>query len=137
MSSRAIPPAASPACKASPTSRSFRYRSAQSKCRNPASTAPLVALIVVAASAIRVPNPSAGIWPAPWLSGILVFRKSEGSSMITPRQYLASSITFRIRGRPDLSRSLRDILGPLAAYRDLFDDGGLLVVIAVTNPSWL
>ena len=59
------PPAASPACNASPTSRSFRYRSAQSKCRNPASNASLVAVIVTAASGIRVPKPSAGIWPLP------------------------------------------------------------------------
>src|SRR6267378_4272886 len=48
-----------------PTSRSFPYRSAQSKCRNPASSASLVAVIVTAASAIKVPKPSAGSWPAP------------------------------------------------------------------------
>jgi hypothetical protein len=65
MSSRAIGPAASPACNASPTSRSFPYRSAQSKCRNPASSASLVAVIVTAGSGIKVPKPSAGIWPAP------------------------------------------------------------------------
>ncbi len=86
MSSRAIPPAASPTCNASPTSRSFRYRSAQSKCRNPASSASLVAVIVTAASGIRVPKPSAGIWPPP-LSGILVSRRSEDSVIVTPRTF--------------------------------------------------
>ena len=81
-SSRAIPPASSPACNTSPTSRSFRYRSAQSKCRNPASSASPVALIVAVTSGIRVPNPSTGMWPAPWLRGILLVRKSEHSIMI-------------------------------------------------------
>src|SRR4029077_4811176 len=38
-------------------SRSFPYRSAQSKCRNPASSASLVAVIVTAASEIKVPKP--------------------------------------------------------------------------------
>src|SRR6476660_5758013 len=84
MSSRAIPPAASPACNDLPTSRSFPYRSAQSKCRNPASSASLVAVIVRAASGIKVPKPSAGMWPAPWLSGILVILRAEDSVMVTP-----------------------------------------------------
>lgn len=44
-------PAASPACNSSPTWRSRRCRLAQSKCRNPASRAPLVAVIV--RSAVR------------------------------------------------------------------------------------
>src|SRR5262245_65320737 len=46
-----------PACNASPTSCSLRYRSAQSKCRNPASSASLVAVMVTARSGIRVPKP--------------------------------------------------------------------------------
>jgi hypothetical protein len=41
--------------------------------------ASLVAVIVTAASGIKVPKPSASIWPAPWLSGILVIRRSEDS----------------------------------------------------------
>src|ERR1700720_4713952 len=81
MSWRAIFSAANPACKASPTSRSLRYRSAQSKCRNPASSASLVAVIVTAAAGIKVPKPSAGIWLAPWMSGILVIGRSEDSIM--------------------------------------------------------
>src|SRR3984957_20619969 len=80
MSSRVTSPAASPACNASPTSRSFRYRSAQSKCRNPASSASLVAVTVTAGSGIRVPNPSAGMWLVPLLSAIFFIRKSEVSA---------------------------------------------------------
>jgi hypothetical protein len=41
--------------------------------------------IVAAASGIRVPKPSTGIWPAPWLSGVLVVRKSDDSIKRTPR----------------------------------------------------
>ncbi len=89
------PPAASPACNASPTSRSFRYRSAQSKCRNPAASASLVVVMVSAGSGIRVPQPSAGIWPLPLLSAILVSRRSEDPVMGTPLRYFASCITTR------------------------------------------
>src|SRR6201981_1935911 len=81
---RAIPRAASPACSALPTSRSFPYRSAQSKCRNPASSASLVAVIVTAASGIKGPKPSAGIWPAPRLRGNFVIRRSEGTIIGIP-----------------------------------------------------
>jgi hypothetical protein len=56
-------------------------------------SASLVAVIVTAASGIKVPKPSAGIWPAPWLSGILVIRRSEDSIMVTPPSYFASGIT--------------------------------------------
>jgi uncharacterized membrane protein len=55
-----------------------------------------VALIVAAASGIRVPIPSTGIWVAPWLSDILVIRKSEDPIMMARRHYLASIITVRI-----------------------------------------
>jgi hypothetical protein len=45
---------------------------------------------------LKVPKPSSGIWPAPWLSGILVIRRSEDSIMVTPSSYFASGITARI-----------------------------------------
>ena len=84
MFSRAMFPAADPSCNALPTSRSFRYRSAQSKWRNPASSASRVAVMVSAGSGIKVPKPSAGMRPAPWWSGIVVIRRSAGSGMSTP-----------------------------------------------------
>jgi hypothetical protein len=54
-------------------------------------------VIVTAASGIKVPKPSAGIRPPPWLSGILVIRRSEDSIMVTPPSYFASGITARIQ----------------------------------------
>src|SRR5215470_5896979 len=56
---------------ATPTCSSFRYRSAQSKWRNPASSADLVEFLVSVASGINVPNPIAGIVPDPPRSGNL------------------------------------------------------------------
>ena len=50
--------------------------------RLPART--LVAVMVSAGSGIRVPKPSAGMWPLPLLSGILVSRRSGDSVMVTP-----------------------------------------------------
>jgi hypothetical protein len=93
------PPAASPSFNALPTSRSFPYRSAQSKCRNPASKASLVAEIVNAGSGINVPKPSVGIRPAPWLRAILVIRRSEDSIMATHPIYFASGITANSKVR--------------------------------------
>jgi hypothetical protein len=89
------PPAASPACNASPTSRSFRYRSAQSKCRNPPSSASLVAVIVTPASGMRVPKPTAGRWPLWLLSGVLFIRSSEDSVIAIRRQCFAFCVSPR------------------------------------------
>jgi hypothetical protein len=44
-----------------------------------------------------VPKPSAGMRPAPWLSGILDMRRSEDSIMIAPRGYFASGSTAQIQ----------------------------------------
>src|SRR5436190_11028035 len=77
-SSRAIAPVANSACNDSPTSRSFRYRSAQSKWRNPTLNAFVVALLVSAGSGIKVPKPRAGMAPIPKLRGIFAERRFEG-----------------------------------------------------------
>jgi len=64
--------------------------SATSKCRNQASSVSLVAVFVRAASEIKRPQPSAGIQPAPLLSGILVRRRSEDSiTVITPSHFIS------------------------------------------------
>src|ERR1700733_287297 len=115
MSSRAIPPVLHPACNASPTSRSFRYRSAQSKCRYPISSASPVIVLVTAGSGISVPKPIAGIWPLPWVSGIFANRKSE-ESIIEPRHYLASSIATFLHGAVSC-----DPLDPLATPSRRFE----------------
>src|SRR6266478_9358669 len=76
-SSRAIAPVANSACNDSPTSRSFRYRSAQSKLRNPTFNSFVVALLVSAGSGIKVPKPRAGMAPVPKLRGIFEKRRFE------------------------------------------------------------
>jgi len=67
MSSRAIPPAAiSLQRRAKPLARS---RIVPAMSRNPASSASLVTIVPAASVKLKVPKPSAGIGPAPCLSG--------------------------------------------------------------------
>jgi hypothetical protein len=50
------------------------------------------------------------MWPAPWLSGILVIRRSENSIRVTPPSYFPSGITGLI---PKLDVAYRKQFGPV------------------------